>query len=156
MMMGARIPFIVVQAPPQSLALRRVIFPIDFRKENKEKLKWIGFLSKFYTSKVYLIKPNTKEYSIRNNLEFARRFLDGRNIDFEIVTLKRQFKLADESLDYAHQIKADLIIIMLSPNINISKTIFGLKEQKYITNPYKIPVMCLNRRTDLRKMEGFY
>ena len=128
---------------------------IDFRAENKEKLIWISFLSKFYTSKVYLFKPNTNEYTIRNNLEFSKRFLQGRNIDFEIITGKEKYNLTNESIEYAHEIKADLIIILLSKNINISKTLFGLKEQKYITNPYKVPVMCLNPRTDLKRLSGF-
>lgn len=37
-MMGSRIPFIVVQAPPKRLGLRKVIFPIDFRRKIKKSL----------------------------------------------------------------------------------------------------------------------
>lgn len=155
-MAGSKIPFYVVQAPPRSLGLRRVIFPIDFRKENKEKLAWISFLSKFYTSKIYLFKPNASDYIVRNNLKFAKRFLEGKDIDYEIVTGKKKYNLASETLRFANEIKAELIIIMLSKNITVAKAMIGLKDQKFISNEYKIPVMCLNPRSDLRRLEGFF
>jgi nucleotide-binding universal stress UspA family protein len=155
-MVGSRIPFYVIQAPPKSLGLRRIVFPIDFRKENKEKLAWISYLSRFYTSKIHLYKPNANDYIIRNNLEFAKRFLQGKDINYEIITGKKKYYLASETLDFAHSINAELIIIMLSKNITVAKAMLGLKEQKYISNKYKIPVMCLNPRSDLRKYEGFF
>lgn len=155
-MAGSKIPFFVVQAPPKRLALRRVVFPIDFRKENKEKLAWISYLSKYYTSKVFLLKPNASDYIIRTNLEFAKRSLEGKNIDYEIVTAKRKFNMVHETIEFAHNIDAELIIIMLSKNITVAKAMMGLKDQNYISNKYKIPIMCLNARSDLRKYEGFY
>lgn len=155
-MMGSKIPFIVVQEPPKHLGLRRVVFPIDFRMENKEKLSWISYLSKYYTSKIYLLKPNAHDYVIRNNLDFAIRFLEGKDIDYEIITAKERFNLAEETVEFANEIKAELIIIMLSKNITFAKIMLGLKDQKYISNIYKIPVMCLNPRSDIRKYENFY
>jgi hypothetical protein len=146
----------LIQEPPKRLGLRRVVFPIDFRKENKEKLSWISFLSKYYTSKVYLFKPNAHDYLVRNNVEFSKRFLEGKNIDYEIITAKNKFNTTDETLEFAHQINAELIIIMLSKNITIAKALLGLKEQNFISNDYKIPILCLNPRSDLRKYEGFF
>jgi nucleotide-binding universal stress UspA family protein len=154
-MAGSRIPFLVVQEPPKRLALRRIVFPIDFRKENKEKLSWISYLSKFYTSKIFLFKPNAHDYIIRNNLEFAKRFLEGKNIDYEIITGKTSYKLPEETLEFAHKIDAELVIILLSKNISIANIMLGLKDQKYVSNEYKIPIMCINPRSDLRKFESF-
>ncbi len=155
-MAGSRIPCFVVQSPPRRMALRRVVFPIDFRKENKEKLVWISFLSKYYTSKVFLVKPNVQDYKIRNNIEFAKRFLEGKNIDYEIVSTKSQYNIIEDTLKYANEIRAELIIVMLSRNITTAKMLFGIREQKYIINQYKIPVMVLNPRADLTKFESFY
>jgi nucleotide-binding universal stress UspA family protein len=154
-MVGSKIPFIVVQAPPKRLALRRVVFPIDFSKENKEKLSWISFLSKFYTSTIYLFKPNAHDYIVRNNVDFAKRFLEGKNINYEIITAKSKYNTTQETLDFANQINAELIIIMLSRNVTFAKIMLGLKDQYYISNDYNIPVMCLNPRSDLTKYESF-
>jgi len=155
-MIGSKIPFYVVQAPPKRLALRKVVFPIDFRKENKEKLSWISFLSKYYTSKIYLLRPHANDYNIRNNLEFAKRFLEGKDINYEIVTAKSNYNIAQETLDYANEIKAELIIIMLSRNITKAKIMLGLRDQKYLSNEHEIPILCINPRSDLRKYEGFF
>ena len=155
-MLGTPIPFYVAQEAPRRLAMRKVVFPIDFRFENKEKLSWVNTLAKYYRQKIYLFRPNDKDYRIRNNLNFAKRFLEGKNIDYEIVKAKGKYSMVEETLNFAQEIKADAMVIMLSKRLSIDKMLFGLKEQKYISNKYKIPVMCLSPRTDLTKYEGFY
>jgi nucleotide-binding universal stress UspA family protein len=155
-MMGSRIPFIIVQEPPKRLAFRKVIFPIDFRRENKEKLIWISTLSKYYTSKIFLFKPSVNDYKVKTNLDFSRRFLEGKNIDYEIVTAKKELPLTESAIEYAHEVDAQLIIIMLSKNISRISNLLGLNEQKFISNKYKIPVMVINPRIELHQYGGFY
>ena len=55
---GAQVPFIVVQGPPLRYNIKRVVVPFDFRRENKEKLKWINFISRFYKSEIHIFRPN--------------------------------------------------------------------------------------------------
>ncbi len=155
-MMGSKIPFLVVQEPPKRLAFRKVVFPIDFRKENKEKLIWVNILSKFYTSKIFFFKPGTKEYRVKANLDFSRRFLEGKNIDYEIISGKNNIANASEIIEFAHEIDAQLIIIMLSRKISFFSNLFKLDEQSFISNKYKIPVMCINPRAEVHKYEGWY
>ncbi len=154
-MAGSKIPFLVIQEPPKRMAFRKVVFPIDFRKENKEKLIWISYLSRFYTSKIFLFKPKVDDTIIKNNLEFAKRFLEGKNIDYEIVESPGRFDLAKHTIEFAGKIEADLIIIMLNKHYIFNKILLGNADQEYLTNKGKTPILCLNRRTDLRKYGGF-
>lgn len=154
-MSGSQIPFIVVQEEPKSLAFRKVVFPIDFRAENKEKLIWISTLSKYYTSKIFLFKPKLNDYKVRNNLEFSKRFLEGKNIDYEIVSNDKKKDFPSSTLEFAKEKGAQLIIIMFHKNLSRFQ-LFGSREQKYITNDYKIPIMCVNPRIELHKYGGFY
>ncbi|UCH13537.1 MAG: universal stress protein [Bacteroidales bacterium] len=154
-MSGSQIPFIVIQAPPKRNNIKHVIVPIDFRFENKEKLKWINFLVKVYRPSVSLFRPAKTDYRIRNNLKFAMRFLEGRNINFELVHARGKKSFVEETLEFSDFIGADLIVVMLSRQITMAKIIFGLKDQKFISNNFNIPIMCLNPRTDLRKYAGF-
>ncbi len=151
----SKIPFIVVQDKPPQDTINKIVFPIDFRKENKEKLSWISFISHFYSSKIYFFKPKTKDYHIRNNLNFAIKFLEGRNIDFEIFTAEKQGWFPEQTIRFANEIDADSIVIMLTRYITIGKILVGLRDQLYITNKYKIPVTCLNPRSDLHRYGGF-
>lgn len=154
-MMGAKIPFIVVQEAPKRLGFKNIVFPIDFRKENKEKLVWISTLSKYYTSKIHLFKPKAKDYRVRTNLEFSKRFLEGKNINYEIITGESSLLNTEETINYAHSIDAQLIIIVLRRNIGRFSNLLGLSEQKFISNKHKIPIMVINSKTELHKYEGF-
>ena len=156
-MTGCEVPFIVVQAPPIRYSIKKVVVPIDFRSENKEKLTWINFLTKFYHPQILLFRPNKTDYRVRNNLKFATKFLEGRNIDFELVHARGKKDFTYEAIEFSKFIRADLIVIMLNKFITWDKVLFGgLHEQKYITNIHKIPVMVLNPKVDLRKLGGFY
>ncbi|MBN1115889.1 MAG: universal stress protein [Bacteroidales bacterium] len=155
-MSGAKIPFIVVQAPPKRLSFKKIVFPIDFRTENKEKLVWISTLSKYYTSKIYLYRSDINDYKVRNNAEFSKRFLEGKSIDYEIVGNKEKLPFAEATLNFAHEVDAQLIIIMLRKRFGLFSNLFGISEQKYISNKYKIPVMCINPKIELHRYGGFY
>lgn len=155
LMMGSKVPFIVVQEEPKRIAIRDIVFPIDFRRENKEKLLWISILSKYYTSKIHLFKPKGNDYRVRNNVDFAKRFLEGKNFSYEIISGEHKLSDAEETIEFAHKVNAQLIIIMLNKNITWLNSIFGLSEQKFISNKYKIPVMVLNPKAELHKFEGF-
>lgn len=154
-MMGSKIPFIVVQDTPKRLGFKNIVFPIDFRKENKEKLVWISTLSKYYTSKIHLFKPKAKDYRVRTNLEFSKRFLEGKNMDYEIITGTKSILNPKETIEYAHKIDAQLIIIVLRRNVGKFSNLLGLSEQQFISNKYKIPIMVINSKTELHKYEGF-
>ncbi|GAF02410.1 universal stress protein [Saccharicrinis fermentans] len=43
---GSKIPFFVVQEKPIDCEVKKIVFPVDFKTENKEKLYWAEFISK--------------------------------------------------------------------------------------------------------------
>jgi nucleotide-binding universal stress UspA family protein len=146
---GSMVPFIVVQDKPQSEdRFRSIVFPIDFKAENKEKLQWAIYLGKYFDSKVYLFKaPVTDKGLVKKvnvNLNFAVKFLIQNNLDYEIHTGTRPSKFAVETLDFAQKINADLILITTTKYINFADLMFGAPEQFIIANSSKIPVMCVN------------
>ncbi len=148
---GSTVPFIVVQDKPQSEdRFRSIVFPIDFKAENKEKLQWAIYLGKYFDSKVYLFKaPVTDKGLLKKvniNLNFAVKFLIQNNLDYEIHTGIKTSKFAVETLDFAQKINADLILITTTKYINFADLMFGAPEQFIIANSSKIPVMCVNPR----------
>jgi len=82
---GSAVPFIVVQDKPVNMdRFTDIVFPIDFRSENKEKLKWAIYLGKYFNSKVHLFKTPIADSSLLKkvniNLNFAIRFLIQNNL----------------------------------------------------------------------------
>jgi len=153
---GSEVPFIVVRDKPHHQEkIRNIIFPIDFRSENKEKVSMAIYMGKYFDSKVHILKEPVTDKSltrkINTNLNFAIKYLIQNNIEYDIHTLEKKGNFAKETLKYAEDTDADLILIMTTKNINISDYMLGASEQYIIANSSKIPVMCLNPKTHLTK-----
>ena len=156
---SSTVPFIIVQASPQRRKFEKIVFPIDFRSENKEKIQWVNYLSKYYKTKFYIFKQNYKDKlfqnKIRNNLLFTKKFLDSKNIDYEIHTAPGNKKFYLETIDFAKKMDADMILVMTTKDISIADYALGADEQHIIANKEKIPIMCVNPDPSLRRSGGF-
>jgi len=157
---GAQIPFLVIQSPPATtLEERIVVTPIDFRYENKEKIKWIQFLSKYYKLKIFMVRQETRDAGLKknilNNIMFTQQQLDKKGIEYEIATIKNEKPFQVGMVDFAKEKKADMLLVMLKKNIGLLDHLIGLREQYYLTNPQKIPVICVNPNINLRRYQTF-
>lgn len=157
---GSEVPFIVVQnAPPDKDRYSDIVFPIDFKSENKEKLQWAIFLGKYLNSKIHLYKAPVSDKALQKkvniNLNFAIRFLIQNNIDYEIHTSVKSGNFQKEILSFSKRIKADLIMITTTKHITKLDYIFGAKEQYLLSNNEKIPVMCVNPKSNFAKVSQF-
>ena len=153
---GSKVPFIVVQEPPTSLNFHDIVYPINFKSENKEPMNWVIYLGKYYRSKIHFFKENIKDSRLKrkanNNIIYAKKILDAKGIDYDISTSVGEKSFANETIDYANQINAGLILIMTTKNIGFTDYVFSAEEQNIIANSHKIPVMCINPREDLKKI----
>ena len=157
---GSSVPFIVVQdEPTQKLRYTDIVFPIDFKSENKEKLQWAIFLGKYLNSKIHLYKSPVVDKDLQKkvnvNLNFAIRFLIQNNIEYEIHTSTRSRNFQKELLAFSKKIQADLILITTTKHITKVDYIFGAKEQYLLSNNEKIPVMCVNPKSNFAKVGQF-
>jgi nucleotide-binding universal stress UspA family protein len=155
----SKIPFIVVQDPPADHErYHNIVFPVDFRIENKEKLGMAIFMGKYFDSKIHILKTITTDKSLIKktniNLNFAIKYLIQNNVEYEIHEIPHG-KLAQKTIDFAHQIKADLILIMTTKNISMADYMLGASEQYIIANSSKIPVCCVNPRSSFAKVGQF-
>lgn len=157
---GSSVPFIVVQDdPPDKERYTDIVFPVDFRKENKEKLQWAIFLGKYLNSKIHLYKEPIVNKDLAKkvnvNLNFAVRFLIQNNIEYEIHTPARTNNFQKEVLGFSRKIHADMILITTTKHITAVDYVFGAKEQYLLSNNEKIPVMCVNPKSNFAKVSQF-
>jgi len=157
---SSRVPFVVVQEPPNETDLKDIVLPVDFKKESKEKINWVNYLHKYFSPKFHIIKPNTTDVGfikrIKANITFSRKFMDSKGVDYEIHTAEGKKSFAVEIMEFGKNINADLILILTTKNIGLADYVLGAQEQYIIANSSKIPVMVVNPRDDLTKWEGFY
>ncbi|WP_066630211.1 universal stress protein [Labilibacter marinus] len=152
---GSKIPFFVVQEKPLNSPVHKIVFPVDFKTENKEKLVWAEFISKFLNTKIYLLSSSTKDGVIeprtKANLVFCKKFLEEKGIDYELSLSEGGGSFSQETIKFADNIEAAAIIIMTTRDIAFHDYILGANEQQTIANSSKVPVMVINPRTDLMK-----
>jgi len=156
---GSKVPFIVIQGPPsKSEIFRDVVFPMDYKKEAKQKVNWGLFLAKHFDVKIHIITPTIKDAGLqkrtRLNVNFAEKIFDNHGVTYDIQNIESTH-LGAETVDYAKKIDADLVLIMTTRDIGITDYVLGAKEQYIIANEAKLPVMCVNPRTDLSRYGSF-
>src|SRR6056297_1691201 len=118
---GSKIPFIVVQEPPSKKEIfKDVVFPLDYKKEGKQKVNWALFLAKFFDVKIHIIAPQLKDAGLQKktqlNLNFAERIFNNHGISYDIQTIDST-NIGEETVNYAKRIDADIILIMTTKHI---------------------------------------
>lgn len=155
----SKVPFIVVQEPPADQnRYHNIVFPIDFRIENKEKMGMAIYMGKYFDSKIHILKTDTSDRSLKTkinrNLNFAVKYLIQNNIEYEIHEVPHG-KMAQHTIDFAQKINADLILIVTTKNISFADYILGASEQFIIANSSKIPVCCVNPKSSFANTAQF-
>lgn len=146
----SKAPVIIVQGPPKHDKIQRLVFPLDFKKENKEKIGWACFMAKLFNSKILVFKSKFKDRSfIRNimiNFRFTEKYFKNHDVDYEVFVAEPKKNFTHQTIDFARKVDADMILIMTTKSINYTDYILGASEQQIIANEAKIPVMCINPR----------
>lgn len=155
----SKVPFIVVQDPPSDQGrYHNIVFPVDFRVENKEKMGMAIFMGKYFDSKIHIIRTMTNDKALARktniNMNFAVKYLIQNNIDYELHQVPHG-NLAKHTIDFSQKINADLILIMTTKNITMADYVLGAAEQYIIANSSKIPVCCINPKASFAKVGQF-
>ncbi len=155
----SKVPFIVVQDPPaDQKKYHDIVFPIDFKKETKEKIQMAIFMGKYFDSKIHLLVGTSFDKGllkkINTNLNFTIKYFIQNNIEYEIHKLPKG-SLAEQTIDFAQQIMADLIVIVTTKNITFADYVLGASEQQIIANSSRIPVCCINPKASFASVGQF-
>jgi nucleotide-binding universal stress UspA family protein len=155
----SKIPFIVVQDPPADQGkYHDIVFPVDFRSENKQKIKMAIFMGKYFESKIHILVYSSFDKGlfkkIKSNLNFAVRYLIQNNIEYEIHDMPKG-STAENTIEFAQKISADLILIITTKNITLADYMLGASEQTIIANNFRIPVCCINPKASFASVGQF-
>jgi nucleotide-binding universal stress UspA family protein len=145
---GSRAPFLCVQEMPKTERFSNILFPIDFKKENKEKINWAYYLSKLHGSKIHIIHPRVADAAFKkriySNIVFAKKFFDNAGIEYTVVATGRKTNFVNESIEYAKKNDISLIMVMTSKTISLVDYLLNPMEQQFLNNDAKIPIMAFN------------
>lgn len=146
---GSNVPFLVVQDEPKKEQIfKNIILPLDFRLDEKERLRWAIIAATEFGSCIHMIIPHVNDVGIRkkinSNLAFAQKHFATHNIRYEVHSAGKGRSFSDSIIKLAVDIEVDLILIMTTPDLILTDYMFGAQEQYVIANSAKIAVMCIN------------
>ncbi|MDR1666253.1 MAG: universal stress protein [Bacteroidales bacterium] len=146
---GTTIPFVVIQDAPQQATVQNIIFPVNFIKKHDTKLKQVVYYSRFFPDAVMSIitpsgKDTEKEKTIAFNIKMMTKAMEEEDIKIRFITHDKKKNTAEDIIHAAKKANADLIITPTEDVPTVNKFLFGLREEKLISNTEKIPVLCIN------------
>ncbi len=143
-----RIPYIFVKEE-QEIKFDKVLVPVTFLVEEKEKGRFANNFGRFMNSEIILLRANDYGSKAQHNVNAMKTLMDKYDTKYEeIKAQKDSYKVEMEAIQTTEDYRANLAIITASREYGLDDIIFGPKEL-HIVRKAEIPVMLLNPRGDL-------
>lgn len=144
------VPVVVVKERQVGEGYKDIVFPIDLTVQSKQKTWWAIHLAQKFDSTIHIIAEQEDDDFLRNkvisNLRSIEEVFDKNNIKHTSKVLddanypERFYK---DTLQYADEINADLIMVMTQQEKGFSEFLVGSYAQQIVNHHSSTPVMCI-------------
>lgn len=160
----AKVPVVVVKEQPiGNNGYEKIVLPIDLSRESRQKVSWAIHLAKRFNSTIHVIYENSSNDEVKNRIFAAvnqtQDILAQNNANYIVRGLdedKYQDSFAEDTLAYANEVGADLIMIMTQQEKGFSEFLLGSYAQQIVNHSGKVPVMCINSHDTGIIMDGVF
>jgi len=140
----SHIPVITVRRSKISSNIDKIVLPLDFTFQTREKVPYTVELAKVFNSKIYILtislsKLKSTGKKLHQYADQVASYLDTHKIPYTVEHLHGS-NLTDLTLDYARSIDADLISIMTEQEKSASNLLLGNYAHQFINKAF-IPVL---------------
>lgn len=147
----AKVPVVVVKEKSIGNGYEKIVLPIDLTRESRQKVRWAVHVAKKFNSTIHVIYENTTNEEFRNRIHAVinqtQDILDTNGAKYILRGLeedKYPDSFAEDTLAYANEIDADLIMIMSQQEKGFNEFLLGSYAQQIVNNGGRIPIMCIN------------
>lgn len=148
-----RIPYFFIPQHSTPFVIKKVLIPITFLIEEREKGIWARSLSRVFEADFTFMKPNDKGSRAGKNVTHISDFLTKNEVKHRVVSgRKSSFNINMEASRLAVY-DFDLLMITASREYGLDDLLFGPKERRVIAKS-TVPIMVLNPRGDLYVLCG--
>jgi nucleotide-binding universal stress UspA family protein len=156
-------PVVVVKEKTIGNGYQKIVLPIDTTFETRQKVTWAIHLAKKFNSVIHVIFENEDDEFTRSKLyatvNSVQNLLEKNNVQYVLRSLdEEQYpeNFAKDTLQYANEIDADLIMIMTQQEVGFSEFIIGSYAQQIVNQSERVPVMCINPKEGGYVLEGIF
>jgi hypothetical protein len=145
-----RLPYIFVKENFREINFNKILVPISFLVEEKEKGRFASGFGRFLKSEITLLVANDYGSKAQSNANAIKTLLDKFDLKYEQVKAnKNSSKVEMEAVETASNYSADVVVLITaSREYGLDDILFGPKEL-HIIRKATIPLMLLNPRGDL-------
>ncbi len=149
-----RVPYIFVKPYFAPVNLQRVLVPVSFLVEDREKGPFSSGLGRFFASELLMMPAKDYGTKAQQNTDAICTLLDKFNLNYRFIEAKEDsFKIELEAVRRTKELEAGMVLISASREYGLDDIIFGPKELKCI-NEAVVPIMLINPRADLYVLCG--
>ena len=160
----AKVPVVVVKDQSISKSgYEKIILPIDLSRESRQKVTWAIHLAKRFNSLIHVIYENSSNPEVKGRIFAAvnqtQDILSENNANYILRGLdedKYPDSFAEDTLAYAAEVNADLIMIMTQQEKGFNEFLLGSYAQQIVNHSGKVPVMCINSNETGVIMDGVF
>jgi nucleotide-binding universal stress UspA family protein len=142
------IPVFVVQKRSFGHGFKEIVFPVSNDLEARQKVQNALKIAKLFNSRIHIFQSKERDTALQNRVSIITRqiteIFDKEKVKYFAVQAEKASGYADQVLSYAVLKKADLIMIMTQPNVDVPGFSMSNWDEKLMFNDAQIPVMCTN------------
>ena len=142
--LSSEIPTIVVQKRAFERGFSKIVLPITSDAGPWAKTKWAAAIAKELNAEIFIIHIPGDD--LEDIITMTTNHFKVNNVKFSVMPAKKTGNFTKQTLDYATQENADMIMIMTNPDKSFKKFLLGSYDEEIIFNAAQIPVMCINPR----------
>ncbi len=149
-----RIPYIFTKPYFEPINLSKVVIPVTFLIEDREKGPFSSSFGRFFGSELLMMPANDYGSSAKKNTQAIVTLLDKFKLPYSFIEAKKDsFKVELEATLRCEELQAGLVLISASRSYGLDDILFGPKELHCI-NEAAVPIMLINPRADLYVLCG--
>jgi hypothetical protein len=147
------VPFLFINTEAPLSTFKKIILPIDLRKENSDTALWCSWFGRFARAEITAVAANEKDHHsqqlVARNVMMAKKLFQKTGISHKIYKgQKSSFRNSFEALEYALNSETGLFVLLGSSVITPLDRLIGLPERKIIDKAGNLPVLLVNPRRD--------
>ncbi len=149
-----RVPYIFTKPYFSSVDLSRVLVPVTFLNEDREKGPFSSSLGRFFQSEILMMPAKDYGPKAQRHTDAICTLLDKFKLNHSLIEAKKDsFKVELEATQRADELGAGMVMVSASRTYGLDDILFGPKELASI-NHASVPIMLINPRADLYVLCG--
>jgi hypothetical protein len=149
-----RVPYIFTKPYFEAVDLSKVLVPVTFLVEDKEKGPFSSSMGRFFQSELLMMTAKDYGPKAKRHTDAICTLLDKFKLPYRFIeSQKDSFKVELEATQRSEELGAGMVMISASRTYGLDDIIFGPKELACI-NEASVPIMLINPRADLYVLCG--